>query len=113
VSPLPRTPASLTFHQPENSPGGTGRERYRARMSSLKFSPDSGSGLKAAVTAGPAAGRYLIVDYGREGFDATFTTAAGVETQVPPLKGGRFHGASRHAIAACQEHHRRLIEAVV
>lgn len=75
-------------------------------MSILKFAPDSGSGLKVEV----ATGRYQIIDYGREGFDATFTAKSGEEVAVPPLKGGRFHSASRHAVAACQEHHRRMTE---
>ncbi len=75
-------------------------------MNILKFAPDSGSGLKVDVPAG----RYLIIDYGREGFDATFTSKSGEEIAVPPLKGGRFHGASRHAIVACQEHYRRMTD---
>jgi hypothetical protein len=75
-------------------------------MSVLKFSPDRGSGLKAVV----ATGRYVIVDYGREGWDATFIAAAGGETPLPPAKGGRFHAGSRHAMAACQEHHQRQSE---
>lgn len=75
-------------------------------MITLKFSPDQGQGLKVTVEGG----RYLIVDYGREGWDATFTSTAGEEVALPPAKGGRFHSASRHAIAACQEHYRRLSE---
>ena len=75
-------------------------------MLTLKFSPDQGQGLKVTVEAG----RYLIVDYGREGWDATFTSIAGEELALPPAKGGRFHSASRHAIATCQDHYRRLGE---
>ncbi len=77
-------------------------------MSLLKFVTDPRAGLKAEAKSG----RYLIIDFGREGFDATFTSTSGEEVAVPPLKGGRFHAASRHAILACQEHHRRLVEAV-
>lgn len=71
-------------------------------MQVLKFSADRDSRLKAVVKAG----HYLIVDYGREGWDATFTSSAGDETALPPAKGGRFHRGSRHAIAVCQEHFR-------
>ena len=78
-------------------------------MLTLKFSPDQGQGLKVTVEAG----RYLIVDYGREGWDATFTSIAGEELALPPAKGGRFHSASRHAIATCQDHYRRLSEKAV
>ncbi|MBA3699898.1 MAG: hypothetical protein H0W78_13705 [Planctomycetes bacterium] len=69
-------------------------------MSLLKFVPGRNSHLTATV----ATGRYVIVDYGREGFDATFTTTAGEETVVAPEKGGRFHKASRHAMACCEQH---------
>jgi hypothetical protein len=68
-------------------------------MATLKFvSRDS------HLTAVVPTGRYLIVDFGREGFDATFISTAGVETVVAPDKGGRFHKASRHAMASCEQH---------
>jgi hypothetical protein len=72
-------------------------------MSRLKFSPDRDSHLKVSVETG----QYLIVDYGREGWDATFKPTSGEEIVLPPAQGGRFHRTSRHAMATCQEHHER------
>jgi hypothetical protein len=69
-------------------------------MSTLKFIVGRDSHLTATVPTG----RYLIVDYGREGFDATFTPTGGTEIALPPPKGGRFHKASRHAMATCELH---------
>lgn len=69
-------------------------------MSTLKFVALRDSQYRAVV----ATGRYLIVDYGREGWDATFTSAAGVETALPTAQGGRFHKANRHAMAMCEQH---------
>lgn len=72
-------------------------------MSTLKFIPSRDSHLTATVPTG----RYLIIDYGREGFDATFTPTGGTEIALPPEKGGRFHKASRHAMATCELHRER------
>lgn len=69
-------------------------------MSTLKFTAGRDSNLTATVPTG----RYLIVDYGREGFDATFTPTGGVELALPSVKNGRFHKASRHAMATCEVH---------
>lgn len=69
-------------------------------MSTLKFIASRDSHLTATVPTG----RYLIVDYGREGFDAVFITTSGEETVLPAPKGGRFHKASRHAMASCEQH---------
>jgi len=74
-------------------------------MSTLKFIAGRDSNFTAVVPTG----RYLIVDYGREGFDATFIKANGEEVVVPPEKGGRFHKASRHAMASCEQHSARQI----
>ena len=72
-------------------------------MNTLKFIPGRDSHLTATVPTG----RYLIVDYGREGFDAAFIPTAGSEIPLPPASGGRFHKASRHAMAACELHRER------
>lgn len=69
-------------------------------MNMLKFIASHDSRLTAKVPGG----RYLIVDYGREGFDALFVTTTGEETVLPSAKGGRFHKASRHAMATCEQH---------
>ena len=70
-------------------------------MNVLKFVALRDSQYRAVVTAG----RYLIVDYGREGWDATFISATGVETALPTEQGARFHKANRHAMACCEKHH--------
>jgi hypothetical protein len=76
-------------------------------MSTLQFVALRDSQSRAVV----ATGRYLIVDYGREGWDATFTSAVGVETALPTEQGARFHKASRHAMACCEKHHAAQVAA--
>lgn len=73
-------------------------------MNVLKFVALRDSQYRAVV----ATGRYLIVDYGREGWDATFTSSTGVETALPTAQGARFHKASRHAMTVCEQHCARL-----
>lgn len=70
-------------------------------MNTLKFVALRDSQYRAVVPTG----RYVIVDYGREGWDATFTDAAGQETALPTELGARFHKANRHAMASCEKHH--------
>jgi hypothetical protein len=93
-------------HEPasDRSPGVASPSR--APVSLLRFTADRDERLKAES----GTGRYLIVDYGREGWDATFVPLSGAELTVPPVKGGRFHAGRRHAIAACQDHHERTTQ---
>ena len=61
------------------------------------------------LTALVAQGRYRIIDFGREGWNASFTPTGGSEgIPLAPFKGGPFHANSKHAAARCQLHFHAL-----
>lgn len=69
-------------------------------MAVLKFTVERSGDLTAIV----AQGRYRIIDFGREGWNASFTPTGGSEVALAPLKGGPYHANSKHAAARCQLH---------
>jgi hypothetical protein len=73
-------------------------------MTVLKFTVERSGDLSAIV----AQGRYRIIDFGREGWNASFTPAGGAEVALAPLKGGPYHANSKHAAARCQLHFHAL-----
>ena len=66
-------------------------------MAVLKFTVERSGDLTATV----AQGRYRIIDFGREGWNASFTPTGGPEVALAPFKGGPFHANSKHAAARC------------
>jgi|GEM_PF-3690116 hypothetical protein len=66
----------------------------------LKFTADAGGDLTCTIIQG----RYRIIDFGREGWHASFTAAGGGEIILRPLDGSTYHGRSRQAANRCQAH---------
>jgi hypothetical protein len=73
-------------------------------MAVLKFTVERSGDLTALVPQG----RYRIIDFGREGWNASFTPIGGPEVALAPIKGGPFHSNSKHAAARCQLHFHAL-----
>lgn len=74
----------------------------------LKFVPSRDGNVESQVDQG----LYLVVDFGREGWLASFTATGQPEVAVAPATGSRFHATRRHAATACQKHHLALLATV-